>query len=90
MAADVGLAGRHRAAGGLDDNRYDFAITNPPFNAGHDRPSPDALRREGAVMDDGLFEEAWLKTAAAILNARGRLAMIARPASLDPILAASR
>ena len=89
VAADVGLAGRQRAAGGLDDNRYDFAITNPPFNAGHDRPSPDALRREAHVMDDGLFE-AWLKTAAAILNAKGRLAMIARPASLDPILAASR
>ncbi len=72
---------------GLADRAFDFAIMNPPFNSPADRSTPDALKRTAHVMDDGLFE-AWLRTAAAIVRPRGGLAVIARPQSLAPILAA--
>ena len=38
-------------------------------------------------MPDGLFER-WIRSAAAIVKPRGGLALIARPQSLEPILAA--
>ena len=60
---------------------------NPPFNAGHDRATPDALKRDAHVMPDGLFER-WIRSAAAIVKPRGGLAVIARPQSLEPLLAA--
>ena len=74
-----------RTESGLADRSYDFVIMNPPFNAPTDRATPDPVRRLAHVMDDGLFE-AWFKTAAAIVKPRGRLALIARPSSLDEIL----
>lgn len=87
LEADIALTGKARTAAGLADNSFDFAIMNPPFNAEIDRATPDDLKRQAHVMDDGLFE-AWLRTAAAIVRPRGGLAVIARPASLAPILAA--
>ena len=87
LAADVALTGKARAAAGLADGAFDFAIMNPPFNAGHDRATPDALKRDAHVMPDGLFER-WIRSAAAIVKPRGGLAVIARPQSLEPILAA--
>jgi tRNA1(Val) A37 N6-methylase TrmN6 len=38
-------------------------------------------------MEDGLFES-WIRSAAAVTKSRGGLAIIARPVSLAPILAA--
>ena len=67
IAADVALAGKARAAGGLADGSFDFAIMNPPFNAGHDRATPDALKRDAHVMPDGMFER-WIRSAAAIVQ----------------------
>jgi tRNA1(Val) A37 N6-methylase TrmN6 len=87
LAADVGLIGKARAAAGLADGAFDFAIMNPPFNAEHDRATPDALKRGAHVMPDGLFER-WIRSAAAIIKPRGGLAVIARPLSLEAILAA--
>ena len=87
IAADVTLTGKARAAAGLADGGFDFAIMNPPFNAGHDRATPDALKRDAHVMPDGLFEH-WIRSAAAVVKPRGGLAIIARPQSLQPILAA--
>lgn len=87
LQADVTLAGRARVAAGLADGAFDFAIMNPPFNARRDRPSPDPLREQAHVMQDGTME-AWLRTAAAIVRPRGGLALIARPSSLGSILAA--
>lgn len=87
LVADVTLAGRARAAAGLADNSCDFVLMNPPFNAAIDRNTPDSLRREAHVMQDGLFE-CWLRSAAAVTRPRGGLAVIARPASLPEILAA--
>lgn len=85
LEADVALAGAQRRAAGLEDRRFDFVIMNPPFNSSRDRQTPDAMKAEAHVMEDGLFES-WLRTAAAILKPDGRLALIARPQSLANIL----
>ncbi|MFC0209267.1 methyltransferase, partial [Chelativorans intermedius] len=66
-----------------------FVVMNPPFNTARDRATPDALRRQAHVMEEGLFER-WLRTAAAIARPGAGLAIIARPASLEEILAALR
>lgn len=85
LDADVTLAGKARAAAGLADNSFDFAIMNPPFNAAEDRATPDPLRKEAHVMEDGLLES-WVRSAAAVVRPRGGLAIIARPQSLRAIL----
>lgn len=87
LTADVALSGKARRAAGLEDASFDFAIMNPPFNALHDRSTPDELKRQAHVMEDELFER-WIRTAAAIVKARGGLALIARPSLLPAILAA--
>lgn len=87
LEADVTLTGKARAAQGLDDRSFDFVIMNPPFNTAADRATPDPLKRSAHVMEDGLFEQ-WLRSAAAVAKPRGGLAVIARPASLAPLLAA--
>lgn len=88
LEADVTLTGRQRQAAGLADGSFDFVIMNPPFNAGVDRPSPDALKRQAHVMaGDGPFE-AWLRTAAAVVRPGGGVAIIARPDSLAAMLSA--
>jgi tRNA1(Val) A37 N6-methylase TrmN6 len=89
IEADVTLRGKTRMAAGLGDNCCDFAIMNPPYNDGVDRPSPDALRKAAHVMPDGLFEE-WARTAAALVRPRGGLAIIARPGSIGDMLAATK
>jgi tRNA1(Val) A37 N6-methylase TrmN6 len=87
VAADVSLSGKARTAAGLDDGDFDFAIMNPPFNAGHDRATPDQLKRGAHVMPDDLFE-LWLRSAAAVVKPRGGVAVIARPQSIGELLAA--
>lgn len=87
LAADVTLTGSKRVTAGLDDNGFDYAIMNPPFNAPRDRQTGDALKRQAHVMEAGLFEK-WLRTAAAIVRPRGCVAVIARPQSLAEILSA--
>ncbi len=85
IEADVALAGKARAAAGLSDNGFDFAVMNPPFNEAADRRTPDPLRAEAHVMPEGMFER-WLRTAAAIVRPGGGIAAIARPGSIRPIL----
>jgi tRNA1(Val) A37 N6-methylase TrmN6 len=87
VATDVTLSGKARAAAGLRDAAFDFAIMNPPFNAGHDRATPDELKRGAHVMPQDLFE-GWLRSAAAIVKPRGGVALIARPQSIGDVLAA--
>jgi len=87
LVADVALTGRAREAAGLAAGTFDFVIMNPPFNQPADRASPDGLKRQAHVMEDGLFER-WMRSAAAVLRPRGRVAVIARPVSLAPLLAA--
>ncbi len=87
LAADVGLSGRARAAAGLGNNLFGFAIMNPPFNAAGDRQSGDGLRRTAHVMAAGLLER-WMRTAAAIVEPGGSVAVIVRPETLGEVLAA--
>jgi tRNA1(Val) A37 N6-methylase TrmN6 len=88
IVADVTLAGKARAAAGLDDRAFDFAIMNPPFNEVRDRPSPDGLKREAHVLDAENGIDAWVRTAAAIVRPRGGFAAILRPTLLPALLAA--
>jgi len=60
---------------------------NPPFNRPGDRVSPDALRRHAHVMSDLNVFDTWLRTAGWIVKPGGGVAVIARPESLQPILA---
>ena len=85
LTADVTLSGRARTLAGLADNSFDFVIMNPPFNAAEDRATPDPLRRQAHVMEDGLFES-WIRSAAAVAKPRGGLAVIARPEQLRDLL----
>lgn len=85
LQADVSLAGKARISVGLDDNSVDYAIMNPPFNEASDRATPDALKAEAHVMPQDMFEQ-WIKTAAAIVRPGGGISIIARPASIQPIL----
>ncbi len=89
IEADVTLTGKARVAAGLDNNAFDFAIANPPFNAVGDRRTPDTLKAEAHVMTDDLLEK-WSRTAAAIVKPGGGMALIARPVSLAEVLAAMR
>lgn len=85
LTGDVTLSGRARGEAGLADNSFDFVIMNPPFNASEDRATPDPLRRQAHVMEDGLFES-WIRSAAAVAKPRGGLAVIARPEQLGELL----
>lgn len=85
LTADVTLSGRARSDAGLADNGFDFVIMNPPFNAAEDRATPDILRKQAHVAEDGLFER-WIRSAAAVVRPRGGLAVIARPEQLVAIL----
>lgn len=87
LVADVTLSGRARENAGLADASFDGVIMNPPFNAAKDRPTPDGLKRQAHVMPEGLFES-WIRSAAAVVKPRGFVAIIARPVSLAPVLAA--
>ncbi|MEL6919729.1 MAG: methyltransferase, partial [Pseudomonadota bacterium] len=69
----------------LPPNHYDWVVMNPPFNEPGDRTSPHADRAEAHVADDELFQ-VWIKKAATLLHAKGKLAIIARPSSLKAIL----
>ena len=87
LPADVALTGKARTEAGLRDRSADFVLMNPPFNDGRDRATPDALRRAAHVAGEQIFE-AWLRSAAAVLRPHGKVALIARPASIGKILSA--
>ena len=87
LEADVALTGKARAEAGLIDNSFDYVIMNPPFNEASDRATPDPVKAEAHVMPEGMFDQ-WLRTASALLRPGGSVSIIARPASLAPILSA--
>lgn len=89
LQSDVRLDDRTRRTV-LGDNSFDWAIMNPPFNSGLDHASPDALRREAHVMEDGEVFFDWLKTAGWLVRPGGGVSVIARPVSLPAILNAMR
>jgi tRNA1(Val) A37 N6-methylase TrmN6 len=88
IEADVELKGAARRQAGLEDDSFDFAILNPPFNDARDKHTPDTIKKTAHVMNDGLFET-WLRTVTAIVRPGGGFALIARPSSLTGILHAA-
>lgn len=89
LEADVTLTGMARAGTGLADNRFDFAIMNPPYNHSGQRKSPDPVRAEAHAMGaEGL--EPWMRTAAAILRPGGMLVLIYRTERLGEVIACSQ
>ena len=68
-------------------DHFDWVIMNPPFNDARDRMSPHDARAGAHVLDVDLFER-WIRKAATVCHAKGRLALIARPQSLADIVAA--
>lgn len=93
VALDVlaGAAARRRA--GLRDGVYDVVLTNPPFlDPSVARLSPDLDRRRAhAFTEDAPATNrlsVWVKSAAALLRPKGRLAIIHRADALAPLLAA--
>jgi len=87
LAADIALTGAARNATGLADNSFDHVVMNPPFNAANDRATPDSLKRVAHVGHDGLLES-WIRSAAAVVRPRGRVAVIVRPEALPDLLSA--
>ncbi|WP_396996541.1 MULTISPECIES: methyltransferase [Ochrobactrum] len=87
LEADVSLAGKARAAAGLSNDSFDFAIMNPPFNEARDRSTPDPVKAEAHVMPEGMFDQ-WMRTASGIVKPGGGVSVIARPGSIAPILEA--
>ncbi len=82
LQTDITLKGARRIKAGLNDNVYDFVITNPPFNDGTMRVSPYGLRQKAHEMPTGLWDQ-WLATASAIARPKAMFAMILRPANFQ-------
>lgn len=89
LDADVTLSGRARIAAGLADAAFDHVIMNPPFNDAADRTTPDPLKAEAHAMPKDMWP-LWLRTAGAVCKPGGQLSLIARPQSLEDILAACK
>jgi tRNA1(Val) A37 N6-methylase TrmN6 len=82
-------AGRpaHEALG-LAGQSADWLVMNPPFEtAGTVRATPDRLKAAAHVMEAGGLD-AWVGSAAGLLKARGRLAVIHRADALAELLTA--
>ncbi len=86
IQADVSLSGDKREISGLANASYDQVIMNPPFNDESYRPSPQPKRMDAHVMGEGGLDP-WLRSAAAVLRASGKISLILRPKSLGQMLA---
>ena len=89
LEADLCLTGSKRRDAGLEENAFDFAIMNPPYNHDGQRASPDGLRAEAHVLG-ALGLEPWMRTAAAILRPGGALVMIYRTERIGELIACSQ
>lgn len=88
LNADILASARKRREAGILDERYDFVITNPPFNDRSFRKSPEGGKAAAHMMDGDLLE-AWMRAMAASLKPGGRFTIILRPRSLAELLAAT-
>ena len=83
----LALSENARFAGRVAIVEADVSLTGNARNDAGDRRTPDALKAEAHAMTDDLFES-WIRTAGAIMIPGGQLSLIARPQSIDEIIAA--
>ena len=85
VEGDVTAGRAAREALGLAEQSADWLVMNPPFDsAGHVRAAPDRLKAAAHVMHAGGLD-AWARSAAGLLKAKGRLAVIHRADALAEI-----
>jgi len=88
VEGDVTAGRPARKALGLADQSADWLVMNPPFDtAGNVRAAPDRLKAAAHVMDAGGLD-AWVRSAAGLLKAKGRLAVIHRADALAELVTA--
>jgi tRNA1(Val) A37 N6-methylase TrmN6 len=88
VEGDVTAGRTARETLGLAEQNADWLVMNPPFGvAGHIRAAPDRLKAAAHVMDSGLLD-AWVRSAASLLKAKGRLAVIHRADALTELVTA--
>ncbi|MDH3196308.1 MAG: methyltransferase [Hyphomicrobiales bacterium] len=88
VEGDVTAGRTAREALGLAEQSADWLVMNPPFaTAGQARAAPDRLKAAAHVMDAGGLD-AWIRSAAGLLKAKGRLALIHRPDALAELVTA--
>jgi tRNA1(Val) A37 N6-methylase TrmN6 len=89
IEADVLAPAAERRAVGLEPDRFDLVLTNPPFfTEGRHRPSPHPGRAMAHAFPEGGLD-LWIRACTAILRPGGRLGLIHRadalPACLDAL-----
>jgi tRNA1(Val) A37 N6-methylase TrmN6 len=88
VEGDVTAGQAAHEALGLAGQSADWLAMNPPFaTAGHVRAAPDRLKAAAHVMDAGGLD-AWIRSAAGLLKAKGRLAAIHRADALAELVTA--
>lgn len=87
--ADVTAPAAERRRRGLANDSFDLVATNPPFNLGGERVSPDPVRARAHAASSPDFLDCWMRAAAALLKAKGELAVILRPNGLLALLQAA-
>jgi tRNA1(Val) A37 N6-methylase TrmN6 len=80
--ADAGLGPTVSLAGTVD-----HIVSNPPFNPGTGRQSPDEAIVRARVAQEGQIED-WMRAAARVLKPGGSITLIHRPDALQEIFAA--
>ena len=86
VEGDVTAGRPAREALGLADQSADWLVMNPPFDTlGHVRAAPDKLKAAAHVMNAGGLD-AWIRSAAGLLKAKGRLAVIHRADALADLV----
>lgn len=89
VVADVTAPGRAREAAGLRAGEATWVIANPPFyQSDRVRSSDDARQRAAHGFERPGDLAAWLRTAASLLVAGGRLALVHRAEALPALFAA--
>lgn len=90
IKADILASAAARHAAGLGPGLADLVLTNPPFfDEARHRPSPNAAKRTAHSFGAGDLD-AWMRTCADILTAKGRLGLIHRADALRDCLDALR
>ena len=88
VATDIAAAEPVRVAAGLARAIADAMVMNPPFHQREEgTTSPSKARASAHVLADGGLEP-WLRAAASVLKANGRLVVIFRADRLDALLSA--